>query len=148
MACLLTPSCAPTAECVTRCGIRFVGTTDAAFEAPDTWTCEAIQYAEDRATYEFRNVRNSLYWSACYYLNGYDLQIYPTQSFVSPFDNVSKRAGETYCWYKKFYLGTTEYPHQGAFSHELAHIVDSCATSNHEGWDESGLNVAIEAARH
>lgn len=140
----MTLSCAPTV-CDTKCGLSFIGMTDGS-EPLESWTCEAIQDAEDRAVYEFKFVTNNApLKAACFYINGYKLWVYPTETFQSPWDK-SWRSGETYCGTKRIFVGNRP-PLEGAFIHELAHASDSCYTTEHEYWDApGGIDEAVRRA--
>lgn len=145
--CQTALSCAPTV-CDTKCGVAFIGMVDGS-EPPEAWNCEALQYAEDRAVYEFKFVKNNgVFPAACHYINGYRLWVYPTETFVSTWDSKSTRAGETYCGTKRIFVGNRP-PLESAFSHELAHAVEDCRDPDHEFWGaDGGINEAIERARY
>lgn len=139
-------SCAPPPIFTSKCGMGFFGVTDGS-DIPEYWNLQNYQHAEDRAVAEFKTVTgNPRFQNGCQYLNGYALYIYPTESVPFPEDPRYVLFGESDCRGGWVYVGNVP-PQDGALSHELAHIVEGCKTKNHEGWNENGLNAAIERAQ-
>ncbi len=148
---LLLTSCAGApVVCTTTCGLRLMD--------PAPWSCEAFQATETRTlaafdvgvTYDprFRKIYS------CGALSGYDVYVHDGESFTVPQLPGRELAGATYCHERRVIIATKVVPGDSALGHELGHVIQGCKPMisdvddpDHAGWDEHGINAAIEAAQ-
>lgn len=122
-------------QCLTRCGVYACSNR-----------CEELQAAEDRAVAVF----NDAGFDTCRELNGYDIEIMrhpdggPVIDWVDEYGR--EIAGDTHCTVQLIRLGTDNWP-WSAYSHEVRHAIDRCATDEHQGWLDGGVFDMIERAR-
>lgn len=139
---LASCSCDKEVLCKTTCGMEFMGSNGGTVS--DGWTCEAIQEQEDRTLAAFSDA--GILPTTCQNLNGYRMWINKDgPSYMSSYDDV-EIAGETMCWEGWIQIAKTPQPRYSAFSHELAHVAQSCDPLDHTGWVDGGIFRAIEAA--
>ena len=135
-----------TSPCKTSCGIRIVNAVD----------CPAFQAQEDRTIKAFLEVMETEFapHEVCKRLENVTLYVHnPGGIGEWPWfeDEVGFRVkGLGLCRAQHIELGSDDWA-VNSFSHEVAHLLESCAGGHgkdaHPKWKERGIYDAIEAAR-
>jgi hypothetical protein len=123
------------AGCFTRCGT---------YSCSDR--CTELQEAEDRAVAVYEDAG----YRTCAALGGFDIEVQRTPDggpAVHWIDEYQRDiAGDTSCGLGRIRLGTDSW-RLSAYSHEVMHVSDGCATPDHENWLDGGIFLLVEEAQ-
>ncbi len=136
--------CSEEPKCISDCGLELFGSAD----------CEGFQARENASIIFLSPVFEESPGQVCRAFEGWKVRVLETSvaTPVAPsgeFTDAHGRhvAGVTDCSQEETLVGWGEggWKHTAAV-HELAHVIDRCATSEHWGWAERGVFEAIDEA--
>lgn len=113
--------------------------------------CRQFQWQEMKALFAFQRHVTADGWgvlTTCPKLRGFTVSI-PSDSNRRDFwsdVHGARVSGETDCARKQIRVANTLWP-LNALSHEIAHVIEGCKIPFHEGWEEMGLNKAIDVSQ-
>lgn len=139
--------------CETRCGLSY----EALPPDGSMWNCEALLVAESVTLSAFdrliRGEARQVFWRGCQKIQGAHVRVMETATWDDGWNGTV--AGLTSCPSRRILVGVVPW-RDGAFAHELAHLISGCRALgeptppedvSHGGWTSAGVWAAIDAAR-